>query len=103
MIFVIALLVAGINFAFNTFLKGIHFHETKLNNIFYVKYQESLKGAIKYYSKDDMILITATDFFYMDITLNFCFSSLFKFNITNYIFGCTFDKACQELKRRNIK
>ena len=62
-----------------------------------------LDYIITYHSKDNNIIITTSDSFYLDITLNFYYSSLLKFNITNYIIGCTFNKACQELESRNIK
>ena len=55
------------------------------------------------HKEQDVIILTTTDYFYMDLTLNLYYSSLRLFNISNYIFGCTHYKACQELSRRNIQ
>ena len=59
--------------------------------------------AISTLAKDNVIIITTTDSYYMDFTLNFYYSSLIKFNISNYIFGCTYKEACYEMEKRNIK
>ena len=53
-------------------------------------------------AKDNLIILSTTDYHYLDLALNL-HQSIIKFNISNYIFGCTDLKACAELKRRNIQ
>ena len=53
-------------------------------------------------AKDNLIILSTTDYHYLDLALNL-HQSIVKFNISNYIFGCTDLKACAELKRRNIQ
>ena len=50
----------------------------------------------------NIIIISTTDYYYMDLALNLHHS--FKmFNITNYVFACSHHKACEELASRNIQ
>ena len=53
-------------------------------------------------AKDNLIILSTTDYHYLDLALNL-HQSIIKLNISNYIFGCTDLKACAELKRRNIQ
>ena len=53
-------------------------------------------------AKDNLIILSTTDYHYLDLALNL-HQSIVKFNISNYVIGCTDLKACAELKRRNIQ
>ena len=53
-------------------------------------------------AKDNLIILSTTDYHYLDLALNL-HQSIVKFNISNYVVGCTDLKACAELKRRNIQ
>ena len=54
------------------------------------------------YAKNDSIIITLTDYFYLDLALNF-HHSLQKFNVGNYLIACMHRKACEELEERHIQ
>ena len=53
-------------------------------------------------AKDNLIILSTTDYHYLDLALNL-HQSIVKFKISNYVIGCTDLKACAELKRRNIR
>ena len=61
-------------------------------------YQQTIRN----YAKDNYIIISITDYYFLDLTLNFHYC-LEKLKITHYIFVCMNDLACEELKRRNIQ
>ena len=53
-------------------------------------------------AEENLIIVSTTDDHYLDLALNL-YLSMEKLNIKNYIIGCTDLKACEELKKRNIK
>lgn len=74
-------------------------NDIKRNRTKYTDFQ----NIILQHAVDDLIIISTTDFFYLELALNLYYTSFVKFNITNYIFACTHVKACRELENRNIK
>ena len=54
------------------------------------------------YAKDGVIIMTITDYFYLDLALNLHYS-LQKLKIINDLIACMHRKACEELKRRHIQ
>ena len=54
------------------------------------------------YAKNGSIIITLTDYFYLDLALNF-HHTLKNLNIGNYLIACMHRKACEELERRHIQ
>ena len=61
-------------------------------------YQQTMRK----YAKDNYIIISMTDYYFLDLALNFHYC-LEKLKITHYIFVCMHDLACEELKRRKIQ
>ncbi len=52
---------------------------------------------------NNSILITSTDFFSLEVALNFYYTSIKKHGITNYVFGCTHQKAFEILQQKRVK
>ncbi len=54
--------------------------------------------AVLKHAKNNVIILTTIDSFYMDFALNLHQTSLKKLDITNYIFGCLNPEACETLR-----
>ena len=67
-----------------------------------VKPSDRFERLLAKYAEDNMIILAVTDFGYIEMAENLYASSFKKFNINNYLFVCSHEKAEQYLVSRNI-
>ena len=60
------------------------------------------QNKVKRYAKEGVILVTITDYFFLDLALNL-HRSMDMLNMTNYMFVCLHDLACDSLHKNNIQ
>ena len=79
-------------------------HRVKPKNTAHVQFksQTNRREIFTSIAKGNLIILSTTDYYYLELALNL-HQSIVKFNISNYIIGCTDLKACDELKKRNIQ
>ena len=80
----------------------IGIQESQEEKIMDFNVKSQFQQKILNYAKDGAIIMTLTDYFYLDLALNL-HHSLQKLNISNYLIACMHRKACEELNRRHIQ
>ena len=80
----------------------IGIQESQEKEIMDFSIKSQFQQKILNYAKDGVIIMTLTDYFYLDLALNL-HHSLQKLNISNYLIACMHRKACEELKIRHIQ